>query len=265
MLTYKNVDDIRNFLQNFHVPESKIVVVNSFYNNNTNAEVEKLSEEFDADYICVENKGYGYGNNVGIKHALENYLFDYLIISNPDVFIQKFDVNLLNNDIDSIYAPAITTKTGKAQNPYMYRYFLIFEALRYISYKFNISLPAFMAIGANKIYREIWLLFFKLTKRTKGKIYASHGAFIIFGKNALLKLVPLFNEKMFLYGEENHLAQLAKQRQVEIFYMPDIKILHFKDGSGKIPNKILYKIGKNSYKEYAKYWYNWKIKNEEYA
>jgi GT2 family glycosyltransferase len=258
VLVYKNVDDIRNFLQNFYISESKIIIIDSFYNHFTSIEIEKLSKEFDADYIGIENKGYGYGNNVGVKYALENYVFDYLVISNPDIFIQKFDVNLLNNGMDSIYAPAIITKTGKAQNPYAHSYFFVFDFLSYISYKFNISFLTFIVIGANKIYREIRLLLFKWTKRTKNKIYAPHGAFIIFGRNALLKLVPLFNEKMFLYCEENHLAQLARQQQIEIFYMPCIKILHYEDGSGKMSKKISYKIKKDSYLEYIRHWYEWK-------
>lgn len=49
----------------------------------------------------VENKGYSYGNNRGIEYCHNNYEYDYIIISNPDIIIKKFDfkVKKTNGDI----------------------------------------------------------------------------------------------------------------------------------------------------------------------
>lgn len=67
--------------------------------------INELADEYDCDYLSVENKGYSYGNNQGIKFVLENYEYDFIVISNPDVLIERYDSSSLSKN--GITAPII--------------------------------------------------------------------------------------------------------------------------------------------------------------
>ena len=94
VLTYRNTKDLSSFFINNTITDSKVIVVNSFYDESTEVEFQKISNENMADFINVENLGYGNGNNTGIEFAINNYEFKFLIISNPDVLIIKMIKNI---------------------------------------------------------------------------------------------------------------------------------------------------------------------------
>jgi len=78
--TLRLLEDIRCYSEIDH-----IVVVD---NQSTDDSLEKLKCHLDGTWDLVsapENKGYSYGNNLGIRYLLEQYNVDVLIISNPDV------------------------------------------------------------------------------------------------------------------------------------------------------------------------------------
>ena len=80
VLVYRNIDDLKDFFDHFTIPNSKVVVINSFYDKNSESSLKNIAEENDADFISVPNKGYGAGNNRGIEYVLNNYDFKYKYI-----------------------------------------------------------------------------------------------------------------------------------------------------------------------------------------
>jgi GT2 family glycosyltransferase len=88
----------------------------------------------------------------------------------------------------------------------------------------------------------------------KNIIYSAHGSFVILTKSALDLLYPLYNERMFLLGEEEHLAKQADKKNVKTYYEPNIEILHKEDGSMKLLNKKVFELERQSYMEYFLYW-----------
>ena len=62
VLVYRNTQDLKDFFSSLNIPNSKVVVVNSFYNDETKSEFEQIAIDNGADFLNVENKGYGYGN-----------------------------------------------------------------------------------------------------------------------------------------------------------------------------------------------------------
>lgn len=258
VLTYKNVEDIVDFFHQIFIPKSKIIVVNSFYDAKTLEQIEKIAKKNNADFLNVENRGYGYGNNIGIQYAREHYLFKYLIISNPDIIIKKFDMNFVGSDLSYIYAPRIITLRGKNQNPYYYSYCYIIEYLKYLGNKKNSRFLFYLPIIINKMYRIIRSAIGDILKIKKEKIYAAHGSFLIIGREALEALVPIYNEKMFLTSEEEHLAKLAKKRRIKTYYIRSVIILHKEDGSMKMADFDTRAAVRASRSEYYRYWYNWK-------
>ena len=109
VLTYRNTEDIIDLLDSMkrQVEDYKVVVVNSFYDEETATIIESIAKKYDAVFINVENKGYSYGNNRGIEYALKNYAFEWLVIANPDTVIKKFDFSTLNVEMPVVIAPEI--------------------------------------------------------------------------------------------------------------------------------------------------------------
>ena len=247
VLVYRNTKDLRDFFQSLTISNSKVIVVNSYYDDTSKNEFENIANRNDADFINVPNNGYGAGNNLGCEYALENYDFKYLIISNADILILNLDVNILCQD--RITAPKIITLKGKLQNPYRVIGRVFFDKIQFSGYSKDSKWKIFLVSALTKVRRVLFLALHK-----SGYIYGSHGSFIIIPKSILELLHPIYNEKMFLFGEEEHLAKLAQSRGVRTFYDSRISILHKEDGStGSLGNS--YPITKKSFLEYYNYWY----------
>lgn len=263
VLTYRNTEDLDSFIKctKKTVKNSfKIIVVNSYYDEETSNIIRKISMDNDCQFLNVENKGYGYGNNIGVEYAKENFQFKFLIISNPDIEIKYLSLELLNKYEECIVAPTIKTLTGKNQNPYYYSKMDFIEYLNYLTCVYRYKIFAYIGIIINKIYRESALIIDKIMKVKKRRIYAAHGSFVIFGRHAIEKLGTLYDERMFLFAEENHLARLAHKKNIKTYMIPKIKVLHKEDGSVGFESDKMSSIQRESY---IIYYENWNLKNKK--
>lgn len=236
ILTYKNSNDLKELLNNIagKINNYKVIVVNSYYDEKSCIEIKNLAESYECDFLNVDNKGYGYGNNRGIEHCKRYYDFDFLVIANPDIIIKEFNFkeeNFLYSPI--IIAPNIISLKGKCQNPYFPLKCNFSEWLMYYGCKVDIKLFSFLGMAINKVFREIFLLLYRKKQHT---IFAAHGSCVIFNKSAIEKLYPIYDEQMFLFSEEALLAHKAYKRGIQTIYTSSIKILHKEDGSISISN-----------------------------
>lgn len=233
ILVYKNTEDIKECIYSIkkYINEHKIIIINSHYDNETMHEFQIIAEKNNCDFIDVPNKGYGYGNNRGIEMAIKKYRFEYLIISNPDVIIKKFDDSHLSKYNHNIIAPVITTLKGKSQNPYWYKKNDWIEKLIYIGMKKRKRFFLFWGYGINKAIRELALIKFKHSSMHDMQIYAAHGSFLIFSYSVLQSIGCPYDEKMFLFAEEALLAHLLEKNKIDTVLTKDIQILHREDGS----------------------------------
>lgn len=113
VLVYRNIRDLRDFFNSNEIPDSKTIVVNSFYDDESECEFKEIAESNQADFLSVPNKGYGAGNNRGIDYALSNYDFNYLIVSNADITISRFRKDLIDKFPNAVLAPKILTLNNK--------------------------------------------------------------------------------------------------------------------------------------------------------
>lgn len=238
ILVYRNVEDIKECIDSINdkVENCKIVIVNSFYDNESKNEFEKIAHKNRCDFINVENRGYGFGNNCGVDFIVKKYVYDYIIISNPDIIIKRFDNNINNiiaNDNPCLIAPIITTKTGKLQNPYWLIKNSVCEWLIYIGNKYRISLISYTGIAINKLIREIGMKIFRYTKYRNMKIFAAHGCFFLISQKAVELLHPMYDEKMFMFAEEAYLAHKLEKHGIRTYLTKNIEIYHKEDGSIK--------------------------------
>lgn len=257
VLTYKNTQDLKDLLVGLKKRKNnfsyKVIVINSFYDSISSMEIKKITKEHNCDLLELENLGYSYGNNKGIEYAFKKYDFNHLIVSNADVEIIDFDYSLLEKD-QNITAPEIVTLNYKLQNPLYFNYMPISEKLVYHGFKKGYYFCTVLGIILNKMQREILRKIMKIRKRKVQEIYAPHGSFIIFSKVALEKLMPVFDEDIFLFCEENELAVKSKLNNVKIKYDSRLKILHKEDGSMNLSDSNTNAIQKESYIHYYEKW-----------
>ena len=229
VLVYRNTQDLKDFFESLTTPNNKVIVVNSFYDEESEKEFRRIAEANNADFLSVPNKGYGAGNNRGIEYALAHYDFKYLIISNADIIIRHLDVASLNSSAKAIWAPSIHTLSGKQQNPHMPFHCSLIDKLKYYYFKKNNWNVIMFFCALNKLFRLSFLGLIRFFN--SNKIYSAHGSFVIIPKRVLEKLVPLYDENVFLFTEEENLAMNAKSHSIATYFIPKVKIQHKEDGS----------------------------------
>lgn len=229
VLLYRNANDLARLAPTLaRVPgRVRAVVVNSFYDESTRDAAQQICGAQGFDFLNVENRGYGAGNNAGIAYARAHYRFSFLVISNPDIEIEAMPA--LPPGETALYGPLVRTETGKRQNPYMPAFSTLRERLmRRFAKRPGNTLPFWAAVALNKAHR-IW--FNLLPARGRRRVYALHGSFLVFSAPALARLGAPFDERMFLFREEDHLARRAKALGIPLYYLPDMRVLHHEDGS----------------------------------
>lgn len=258
ILVYRNVEDIVELLQSIEkkVKNYRVIIVNNFYDEITKSQFENIAAEYDCDFINCENRGYGAGNNAGIRLAMERYEFEYLIISNPDIIIEKFPEKILQNYKDGVIGCTIYNLKHVNQNPMVAKNNRFATKMLYTGLKKNASIPLFIGKAIHKFERIIASKTLPKSRPEKRKIYQVHGSFLIFAKSVIDQIGVPYDEKMFLFGEEGYLAYLLNKKGIPSYYCPEIEVLHKEDGSMKFRNDVNEECIKASIYFFEKYYFN---------
>lgn len=244
VLLYRNMEDIIDLIDSVQKEslQAHIILVNSYYDDETLEQAKNIANKYDCSIINTENKGYGHGNNQGIKYALDNFEFDYLVICNPDTKIRKFSKTaLLDSDVPVVYAPKIIARTGKIQNPHWAFHSNFFEYLQYLGDKHEWKLPDYFVIAVLKASRVATSKYADIFHKKRVKVGSAHGSFLIISKSAVKQLYPFYDENMFLFYEEVYLGNKTYILSIPTYYVKDIVIDHKEDGSMRISNVNLRK------------------------
>lgn len=258
VLTYRNYEDLKDFFASLSLCEGtyKVIVVNAFYDVESKERIKHIAVDQNADFIEIENLGYGYGNNKGIEFAKENYDFDFLIVSNPDIEIHRMNKTDFAGFHSAVIAPKIQSLSGKMQNPMFYKKSLIALKMIYNGLKGNKKKLFVCGCAINKGIR-IWGNLLAKISLNKGilKIYQAHGSFVIFSREALEKLGKVYDENIFLFAEECYLAKILEEKNIFTFYNPNIKVLHKEDGSMQYRSDISEQMVKSNVYVYEQYYH----------
>ena len=256
--TYGASDDLIHFIKSVKELNilNKIIVANSFCDEESKAEIKHIAEREKCDFLDLENKGYGHSLNEGIEYATKNYDFEYLAITNADIIVKRMDlINVPEGEV--VIAPKIVTLSGKKQNPfYIFPHFKLFKLSKLYRETFKKE-NSLIVVATAKIERIIFNILFGSRKRCYKKIYAGHGAFILFSKEAIDRLVRPFEDDIFLYCEENFLGYKLRKMSIPYYYSCDISVLHTEDGSQAFYKHKVNNETKKSIKKYHEL-----IKNE---
>ncbi len=241
VLVYRNIKDLAECIHSIYdkIPNSKIIVVNAFYDEESREKIQRVSESSKCSFINVENKGYSYGNNRGIEYARKYFDFEYIIISNPDITVEKFDNDAISGHPEyGIIAPCIIGASGRYQNPMGVIRNRLSEKLEFVGFEKNNKFLLILGIGINKLIRKIVVTIHKFDNNPY-KIYEAHGSFVIMSNITIDTLYPVYDENLFLFAEEGVLAYKAKKANIKTGQFDRIIIHHKEDGSMKLSNLCL--------------------------
>lgn len=251
--TYGAAEDLKKFIKSvveLNI-DAKIIVANSFCNDDTLKALREIAENNNCDFLNLPNKGYGHSLNEGIVYATSKYDYDYIAISNADILVKKIDTNRAPEEA-FVLAPEIKTLTGKRQNPfYVHPYFKLFKLGKWIKEHTFIKRVYTVMIVA-KVERVLFNLLYAKKVNTFKRIYAAHGAFILFSRATIKEIVRPFEEDIFLYCEENFLGYKLLKKGIPLYYSPSVSVLHTEDGSKRFYKHTINDETKKSIKKYYK-------------
>ncbi|WP_055069584.1 glycosyltransferase [Clostridium massiliamazoniense] len=175
----------------------KIIIVD---NNSSDDSKEKLSTLVDEkiDFIqSKENRGYAYGNNYGIKYAVEKYKPTNIIIANPDVYIEEVVLEKLITFLEENNDVAIATATMKNLTKEGYTISPL-KAWKRPSYIYSLFTALFIC---SKFSGRLIKYNDKYFNGEYSEVFAVQGSFFVV-KADVLKEINYLDEETFLYCEE---------------------------------------------------------------
>jgi len=219
--TYQmTIDLIGEIKQKLDYDNYSIMVVDNCSPNESSEVLESKKDEL-GFFFCANksNAGYAAGNNIGIRYGIENG-FEYSWILNNDVEIRKRNVldhmvkiTEQNNKIGCI-GPMIYTLDGTICPPYCRQPSLWSMTL---------------GIGCEKKYRQSQI-------NISQEVYRVYGCCMLL-KNSVMADVDCMDERTFLYGEEDILAERLIAKGYISYYDSDVSVTHKESASMKQMSK----------------------------
>lgn len=207
VLNYNDYETTRllvKTIENYNIVD-KIIIVDNHSSDNSKDVLKKLVNE-KIDFIETDkNKGYSYGNNYGIKYALEKYKSENIIIANPDIYILEENIKKIIKYMEENHNVAIATATMKNLNKGNYEISNM-RAWKKPNYLYCLLSSMFLT---SKIAYKLIKYEEEKYKEEISEVYAVQGSFFI-AKGKILKEIGYLDERTFLYCEEMILAEKIK-------------------------------------------------------
>jgi len=196
---YRNIDDIV-VVDNCSTDDS-CCILNSFENE----KVHLLESE--------KNGGYGSGNNLGIRFAVEQLNADYVLIANPDVY---FDEDCVSKMVQTFFDnPEVAMVSAKQSNSPD----CAWKDCNVLQYVLSASL-----------FFEVWLKIRNYPKsyfanKTQTEVFAVPGSLLMVDAQKMLQY-GMYDEEFFLYYEESVLAQKFADAGLKTVLRVDSSYIH---------------------------------------
>ena len=216
-LTIELVKEIRSRLE---YSNYEIMVIDNCSPNESADVLSSLSRDMNFLFIANKvNSGYAAGNNIGIRYAI-NHGFDYSWIVNNDIILREenilahmVEIGQSNKKIGCI-GPKIYSLNNTICAPYVNR-------------------PSFLGltfcIRSERKKRNRF-------RNTSMPVYRTHGCCMLL-KNECMKEIDCLDEKTFLYGEEDILAERMLQKSYTSYYDSEVSVVHKECSSIKATKK----------------------------
>lgn len=219
IVNYKSADHIRNCLNNLSSQLSKDITLTVVDNSSEIDSVKNIVKKFHVNYIPNTNVGFGTAHN----HLLKDIHSDYYLILNPDVLInfeiKNFLIWMNSNSEYAIASTKILDFDGTTEKSYSKVLTPIYAVIcQSFLHKFEIF---------TRLKKEFWMIDDHNIILETGFL---SGALMFFRAEVFKKLGG-FDEKIFLYFEDNDICKRALDSGYKIAYNTQYVSTHLKHGS----------------------------------
>ena len=239
----------------------KLVVVDSESTNETIENLRLLLQNSTLKSLLIDsasNTFYWGGVALALQTLDLNYANgpSWIIACNNDILFtqQDFLKQLIALDPDKypVIGPTIYSSiTGKNLNPAMAKPINIIGKFYYSILFLNPKTARLIHI-IRKMTQKLFYSVFKRSTPTSGKIYAPHGAFMIFSKHYFTR-GGWIDDNFKMYGEEATIAEIAQRNNIPILFNPALEVLHNEHSTtAKHSWKKQFTDSKEAYKYYKK-------------
>lgn len=216
-LTIKIIKDIKQYLD---YNNYSVMVIDNCSPNDSAQVLKEESKQLDfIFYANKKNTGYAAGNNIGIRYAIKNG-FEYTWILNNDVELRE--KNILKEMVSvaeesskiACIGPEIYSLNKSICAPYCRRLSL-----------YNMTIGCIF----EKKYRKKHI-------GVSGEVYRVYGCCMLLRNEAMDK-IKCMDERTFLYGEEDILAERILKGGYITFYDASVSVTHKESSSMKRMSK----------------------------
>jgi len=221
ILTYKSKKLVKFVLKDLlesNLPEQTEVIV---VDNDSRDEIEEMIKKEFPQVRFIQsgaNLGFAGGNNVGIRAAQGKYV----LIMNPDIFVQDNSIQKLYNYIRNNENENIGLLAPRLNNPD--------GSLQHTAYKFHtLATPIFRRTFLGKIKKgkkhlEKFLMADWDHNSIKEVDWVQGSCFIC--PKELLEKIDFFDERYFMYMEDMDLCRKIKMQEKKVIYYPESQAVH---------------------------------------
>lgn len=213
----------------------RIVVVNVNLAGENSLEISNNN----VDVINInENRGFAYGNNVGIRYVIEHTNSKYIVIMNPDTILIKEGtidrlidkIEIERNKDSKIVGGQPRIQTAGTQNLSIREVYTYFDSL------IQVFLP--LRLVFKKRYSDMWKKNSLNDKKQYFEVPA--GNFFIIDTNIFFHQLHGFDEQTFLYEEEMILGFKLKSIGLHLLFVPSETVNHEQGKSTHSHQKLSY-------------------------
>lgn len=234
VLNYNDHENTKKYIESvkdYNIID-KIIVVD---NNSTIKDEIRILKELESEKVEVlsaqKNGGYAYGNNLGLKYLEKIGNYEFVAISNPDVFVDEETLEeclkyLKEHNKVAIVAPRMHFVSGPARRAAWKKRTPIIDIANSTRLTETILFPIFKKGEYSKKEYEIEDL----------KVDCIAGSFFV-AKYDSLKKVNYLDEGTFLFYEEDILGEKLRRIGLEIHLLNNLKFMHYDSQTiGKLMN-----------------------------
>lgn len=228
---------------------SHIIVVDNLSTDNSYETLKKHENDKIIVISSKKNGGYGYGNNYGVKYAIEHFNADYVLICNPDVSFSESTVNeclstLQSNPDIAVVAPRMMDINNK-KSPYC-AWKIREKWMEYLLSELILSrwLVPNIHYDIDNVQNEML------------EVDCVSGAMLMVNSRHFSN-IGMYDENIFLYGEETVLGIKLKKAELKSFLILNNCFVHKHSvsidkafNSGYKKRKLVWKSRLYVFKEY---------------
>lgn len=220
ILNYNDADQTISLLKEIenYSNLNHIIIVDNLSTDDSYEKLKKVESTKVTVILSDKNGGYGYGNNLGIQKAYNEFHSSYVIIANPDVHFTEKSVDAMANQLENskdtcIVSPRALKPNGENQT------LIAWKLQKLMDYTLSASM-IYIKYFSKKYYDDN-----HFKNKTKVEVDVVPGSLLMVNAEYMIKY-GMYDEGIFLYGEEETLALKFKEKQLKTVLLIDETYIH---------------------------------------